>query len=533
MKLERVHLRNYRCFDDFLLEVGGGSLLVIGPNAGGKTSLVTAIRRALNGGGIDARDLRDRGAPAELIATVSGIPAAAQGDFADAVDITTNPPTVRVGLRASWNSEEERLDVVHGFPDVGWRPVRRAAREHLPVLWLPAWRDARRLAAMVGRESLLQELVGDLDLGQPLQDAITAITSASDTLAQAQPLQDLLGELRDELARLMPRVDPSAFALGVDIAQPEDILGQLALMVSHLGPQMPIPTHSGGVAQAAILVLALRLLDVNPGALLLVDEPELALHAQAQRAVVRALRDTARQSILTTHTAAILDRVDPTDVTRLRRSATGDTEAVRATGLTLAQARKLTRYATSLSAEAYFAETVLLVEGFSDLLAVRVLAAKLGVDLDAAGVSVISLEGGDVFPHYVALLGPQGLKVELRGLCDADKAQRWITHLRQAGLPVTDRPSMAAAGFYVCDPDLEEELVAPLTTAEIEAVFSADGALGDFQVFGAQPQYAGMTATQLQVAFTKVDKIRWAPLLADALTPGGIPQPIRDLLANV
>jgi hypothetical protein len=410
--------------------------------------------------------------------------------------------------------------------------VRRAAREHLPVIWLPAWRDARRLAAMGGRESLLQELVGDLDLGQPLQDAINAITGASDTLAKAPLLQTLLGDLRDEFARLLPKVDPGAYTLGVDVAQPEDILGQLALMVSHRGPQMAIPSHSGGVAQATIFALTLRLLDVNPKALLLVDEPELALHAHAQRAAVHALRETAQQSILTTHTAAILDRVDPTDVTRLRRTGAGDTEAVRATGLTPAQARKLTRYATSLSAEAYFAETVILVEGFSDLLAVRVLAAKLGMDLDAAGVSVISLEGGDIFPHYLALLGPQGLDVELRGLCDEDKAQRWITHLRRAGLPVSDRQTMIAAGFQVCDPDLEAELVAPLSAAEIEAVFDADGALADFQAFAGQQPYSSMTVAEQQVAFIKSDKMRWAPLVADALTAGGIPQPIRDLLAN-
>jgi predicted ATPase len=121
MKLERIHLRNYRCFEDFTLEVSGESLLVIGPNAGGKTSLMTAIRSALNGGTIDVRDLRDRGTPAELIATVSGLPAVAQADFADAVDLTTRPPTVRLGLRASWDAEEEQLEVVHGFPDAGWR----------------------------------------------------------------------------------------------------------------------------------------------------------------------------------------------------------------------------------------------------------------------------------------------------------------------------------------------------------------------------------------------------------------------------
>lgn len=527
-----MEIRNFRCFQDFTLEVSGTSLLVIGPNAGGKTALVTAIRRALNGGRVELRDLRDRTVTTELIATVAGIPAAAQADFADAVDITTNPPTVRVGLRATWDVEEERLEIVYGFPDAAWRAARRTARAHLPVIWLPAWRDASRLTAMVGRQSLLQSLVDALELGQPLADAVTAMTDAGARVAAAEPLQALLGALRDELARLLPRVDPSAFGLGVDVTQPEDILNELALMVSHRGPQTPVPAHSGGVAQAAIFALTLRTLEANPHALLVVDEPEVALHAQAQRAVVGALRERAGQSIVTTHAAAVLDRVDPREVTRLRRTATGDTEVVRATGLTDEQARKLTRYATSLSAEAYFAETVILVEGFSDLLAVRVLATKLGIDVDAAGVSVLSLEGGDLFVHYLQLLGPAGLQLDVRGLCDDDKAARWIDRLGREGFAVHDGATMAAAGFHICVPDLEGELMAPLSEADLNAVFVAEGAADEFQTFAAQPDQQAKTPDEQRLAFIKKDKIRWAPLVADAVPDAGIPQPIRDLLAG-
>jgi hypothetical protein len=197
------------------------------------------------------------------------------------------------------------------------------------------------------------------------------------------------------------------------------------------------------------------------------------------------------------------------------------------------QARKVTRYATSLSAEAYFAETVILVEGPSDLLAVRVLAANLGIALDAAGVSVLSLEGGDLFPHYLKLLGRDGLQLDLRGLCDSDKTQAWITHLRRAGLGVTDNASMAAAGFHACVPDLEGELVAALGDDAVDAVLDADGALRDFQSFAAERADESRTRAEQQVAFIQKDKVRWAPLVADAVPPAAIPQPIRDLLVGL
>ena len=449
------------------------------------------------------------------------------------MDITTTPPTVRVGLRAKWDAQEEHLDVTHGFPDAGWRGVRRSAREHLPVIWLPAWRDPHWLAAMTGRGSLLAQLVADLDLTQPIADAVSAMTRASEELAHAEPFSDLLGDLGNELARLLPKVEQRPFDLGADVAQPADILGQLALLVGHRGPPAPVASQTGGVVQAAIFALAVKALKAEPDALLLVDEPEAALHPHAQRAVINALRATARQSIISTHTAAVLDRADPRHVVRIRRGISGDTENIRATGLSELEARKVSRYGTSLTAEAYFAETVVLVEGFSDLLAVRVLAEKLGIDLDASGVSVISLEGADLIPHYLKLLGPPGLDVNLRGLCDADREQRWLTHLARAGLPVTDVASMEQAGFSVCRPDLDTELTSALTETEIDAVIDGDGALSTFQAFAMEPAYLDMSPIEQRLAFLKKNKIRWAPLLADATAADAVSQPIRNLFRDL
>lgn len=533
MKLQRIALRNFRCFEDFTLDVAGEPLLVIGPNGGGKTSLVTGIRRALHGGSVELREFRDQTAAVELIATVSGIPPAAQGVFADALDFGTSPPTLRIGLRATWDAVEMRVESVHGFPDDGWRPARREARSNLPVISLPAWRDPARLLPMVGRQSLLQELIGDLPLDQSLNDAVTAMTNASQQLAQAQPLQQLLGELHTELDRVLPKVAPNAFSLGLDVVHPQGILDQFELLLAHLGPVTAVSAHSGGVSQATVFALALRLLAIRAEALLLVDEPESALHPQAQRALVAALREAAGQSVIATHSATVLDRVDPRHITRLRRTVAGDTEAVRATGLTAEEGEKVRRYATSHTAEAYFAETVILVEGFSDLLAVRVLARKLGIALDASGVSLISLEGATLFVHYLKLLGPAGLRVELRGLVDEDHEADWTERLNAAGITVTDRPTFNAAGFQVCDPDLEAELVAPLSEQDVDAVFDTDGALAEFQTFAGQPHQAGLSNADVQMCFVKKDKIRWASLLAEALPVAAVPQPIIDLLANL
>lgn len=533
VKLHSISLSNFRCFEAFDLEPDGEPVLVIGTNAGGKTSLLSGIRRALQGGAVDVREFRDHAQPLELVAKVSGIAPAAQGVFHEALDFSTSPPTLRIGLRATWDAGERQVDAVHGFPDLGWRPAGRAARRELPVISFPAWRDPARLATTVGRQSLLAELIGDLPLDTALASAVQAITAVGDELAQEQPLQLLLGELRVELARILPRADANSFTLGADIAQPDDVLAQLQLLVRHLGPPASVMNHSGGVTQAAIFALALRVLAARPDALMLVDEPEAALHAHAQRALVGVLHDAAEQSVIATHLPMVLDRVDPRRINRLQRTASGATDVVRATSLSDAQAKKLVRYATSHTAETYFAETVIFVEGFSDLLAVRQLSTKLGIALDAAGVSVVSLEGGDLLVHYLQLLGPPGLQLNLRGLCDADKERSWINRLAEVGLQVHDRASLNAAGFFVSDPDLEAELVAPLSDGDIDNVIATDGATSDFQRFAGQPQQAALPPRELRVAYVKNDKIRWAPLLADAIPVASIPASIADVLANL
>jgi len=533
VRLDRIEVRNFRCFSDFTLDIAGESLLLVAPNAGGKTALLTAVRLALNGGTVSRGDFRDLGAPVELIATVSDIPPTAHGVFADAMDFGTTPPTLRIAVRGAWDPVELEVESHYGFPDDGWRRAGREARENLPVLWLPAWRDAGKLTPFVGRQSILEELVRGLTLDDHVDQAVTAMTTASDHLARAEPLQQLVSELRDELAAVLPRVDPGAYSLGLDVAEPHDVLRQFELLLAHRGPEVPVVGHSDGLRQASIFALTLRLLTVKPGALLLVDEPEISLHPHGQRALVAALRGRARQSILATHTATALDRVDPRTVTRLRRDAGGDTESVRASGMTDVDARRLSRYATSQTAEAYFAETVILVEGFSDLLAVRAVSPGLGVNLDGAGVSLLSLDGGDLFMHYLHLLGPEGLDLDLRGLCDADKEASWTAKLNGAGVCVVDRASLNAAGVQVCAPDLEGELLAALSDAEINQALNCDGALGDFQTWAAQQPQATLTVGGQHERFVKRDKIRWAPLLAAAIDPANVPTPLINLLANL
>ena len=533
MKLRSLEIRNYRCFEHLNLHLDGESLVLVGPNAAGKSSILSAINLALVGGEISRADLRDPEEAIELTATLTDIAATEQGEFAEALDFKESPPVVRLTMQAIWDPHELAIQQSHVFPDDSLRVVPRKARESIRLLSLPAWRDPTRLLSLIGRRSILAGLIGDLPLESELQEAIAALSAAGGDLSQAEPLRELMMKAQAQLAGLLPGIPDDAYSVGSLASEPADVLRQLQLQMAQSEQRLPIASQSSGLGQASVFAFALESLTALPDAIVLVDEPERALHPQAQRALLARLQTDGIQSLVVTHSAAVLDRRDPRMVVRLRPDAGEGAELFRANEIDDAEAATLSRYSTSLVAEAYFAEWVIFVEGFSDFLAVRTLAETLGVDLDAAGASLLSLEGADLLKHYMALLGPQGLNVRIRGLCDLDKEAEWIQTLSDAGLSIDDRTELNAVGFQVAEVDLEAELVTALGEQGTETVIAEADATNSLETFRQQPANAGLEGRDLLLAFIRKRKIKWAPLLAAAISSTEVPTPIADLLAGL
>ena len=179
----------------------------------------------------------------------------------------------------------------------------------------------------------------------------------------------------------------------------------------------------------------------------------------------------------------------------------------------------------------------MLVEGVSDRVAVETLAERHGRDLAAEGVSVMSIGGAQAVGRVLLELGPQGRNVRLAGLCDAGEERDFRRGLERAGLgsPAT-RAEMAELGFYVCDADLEDELIRALGAAAVEEVLEAQGDLRPFRTMQKQPQWNGRPIEDQLRRFMGSGarrKIRYAPLLVDALDLARMPQPLERVLARV
>ena len=175
---------------------------------------------------------------------------------------------------------------------------------------------------------------------------------------------------------------------------------------------------------------------------------------------------------------------------------------------------------------------VVLVEGISDQVAVHALAERRDRNLDAEGVSVVPIGGAQALGRYLEHFGPQGLDLRLAGLCDAGEQEHVRSAMERSGLGA----DLERLGFYVCDPDLEGELIRAVGGVAVEAVVEAQGDLGPFRTLQKQPEWRGRPLEEQLRRFMGSGgrrKIRYARFLVQALDLTRVPRPLDSVLASV
>ncbi|GAA2015783.1 ATP-dependent endonuclease [Microbacterium ulmi] len=157
--------------------------------------------------------------------------------------------------------------------------------------------------------------------------------------------------------------------------------------------------------------------------------------------------------------------------------------------------------------------TVVLVEGVSDRIALETFAARRGMPP----------------PRIVVVGGSKGVRRILATLADEHPVG-----LVDAGERADFERDVA--DVFVCDPDLEAELVRALGVAGVEAVIDAEGELASFRRLQRQPAQRGRAVEAQLARFfggRSGNKVRYAGLLAAAVPLDRIPPPLAALLASL
>jgi len=179
---------------------------------------------------------------------------------------------------------------------------------------------------------------------------------------------------------------------------------------------------------------------------------------------------------------------------------------------------------------------LVLVEGVSDAVALETLAARRGRDLADEGAAVVPIGGAQAIGKVLRMVQASGREMRLAGLCDAAEEAGFRRALEHAGLGCElTRERMEALGFYVCEQDLEDELIRALGAAVVQEVLARNGKLSSFRTFQKQPQWHGRPVeSQLRRFFgSSAGKIKYARPLVEALDLGRVPRPLDRVLAHL
>ena len=177
--------------------------------------------------------------------------------------------------------------------------------------------------------------------------------------------------------------------------------------------------------------------------------------------------------------------------------------------------------------------TAVLVEGDSDRLAVEALARRHGRQLATEGVAVVSIGGATNASHAVQRFGPTGRGLRLAALCDIAE----VRHFARAHEPwraAVAAGESAAGGLFVCDADLEDELIRAIGTAAMVAFVEAQGEGQAFDTFQRQPyQRVRPLDAQLRrfVGTRSGRKIRYGAALVETVPLDAMPRPLAGLVA--
>ena len=156
---------------------------------------------------------------------------------------------------------------------------------------------------------------------------------------------------------------------------------------------------------------------------------------------------------------------------------------------------------------------VVLVEGESDAVAVRTLAARMNMPIPR----VLPVGGSKGARRASETLEGQ----ELLGLVDAAERRDFERVLTTV---------------FVCDPDLEVEFIRALGPLGVESAIAGQGELESFRRLQAQPYQRNQPVERQLVRFLggrSGNKVRYAQLLAQAVPLDAIPAPLAALLERL
>lgn len=479
MKIESVTLTNFQCFgpEGATVQLEEGLTALVGSNGSGKTAIMQGLLRIFGVTQIQRRVTRsDFHLPAESQGLEDGATLSVDvilrfpevGDEAeiahlDAVPEYFNqmsigepggPLFARIVLLATWRNDgtvdgtiEEEVRWVQTLEneyDLNDCPrVSTAQRAAIQVVYVPASRSARDPISALLKGRLWKAAKWSDEFRDETSQYAGEIQNA---FREEQPSKVILQHVNHRWQQVNDGRVYAKPSLRLVESDFHELLGQadFALYPDEAGNEKPVTQLSDGQRSLFHIALTAATLETERHAftsteeesafdvsqlqrvhltVLAIEEPENSLAPFFLSRIMTQAREVAEmasaQVLVSSHSPAILGRIDPAEVRYLRLNP--DSRAAEVRRLTLPEesneAEPYVRLAVRAYPELYFAHFVILAEGDSERIVINRVAEAMGIPLDPSFVPVVPLAGRYV-GHFWRLL--EDIEIPFVTLLDLD-----------------------------------------------------------------------------------------------------------------
>ncbi len=486
MRIAEVEVAGYRGWQGPVSWKPGERAVLVGPNNGGKTSLLRACDLVLDPfrdayrnrlENFDFFDL-DTSQLVEVTVILSDLAADDRAHFepylegrhedgsfggwdSPGAEFDEGELVLRLRLSAPFG---EPARAVFARPEANEASVRQADKIRIGWQYVPATVDPLHELAFYSN-ALFSKLFERADITAELDAIRDAIERAKGPFMQQQEVASTLQRLQHaaESLQLVEGNDPLDFAVaGLSDRRVLQSL-QLVLRGRRTTTRLPLPSQGRGLLRVLLLTAYLEYARLSRSNLILaVEEPEQNLEPVNQRLVTRSLlmadQTGASQVILSTHAPDVAATVPLAEIHLVRDYAgTPDVRALREAAP--AEHKFFERQARGPLVDGLYADLVVLVEGQTERGALPTMwqVARPGDALDENRIELIDCDGIDRMRSYIRFF--RALEIPVVAVCDADKPDafeeliaedphagiRWSTHLDWEGVLAAEA-DVAAVG---------------------------------------------------------------------------------------
>lgn len=455
MIIRELTVQNYRGWKGPVTWMPGRYAALLGPNSGGKTSLLRAMDMVLNPHRNAYREAPtdhdfyalDTSKPVELTVVIGELVDTdcdvfeeylegrrGDGSFGNFDDpheeFDANEVVVRMHLRAEADVPSH---AVFARPDAGGK---RVSQEHkLRIGWhlVPAALDPlHELAFYQG--SVFARLFERVDLTKELDEIRKGIETARAGLLANKHVADTRTKLEEAALRLNVTSGADPFDLHVLSMSDRRVLQSLEPVLRGRGVQqyLPLASHGGGALRILLLAAVMQQARLdNTNLILAVEEPEQNLEPSNQRLVSRRMlfaeSSGAAQVLISTHSPAVLATRPLNELHLVREDASGSPAVTALKTATPADHKFFERHARSALTEGLYASTVVLVEGPTEAGGLTSMWSSAFADdgLDERKITLIDCESINKMEAFARFFKAVGVPVA--AICDCEP-QHDTTH---------------------------------------------------------------------------------------------------------